>query len=208
MSSVVRISDQAQDNDQYSVSIKRITHKAVLLVIIDMTLAKLACSLLLVVSYGVVAAHAQDLSGFFKGVNGAFVVYDIKNDRYVRYNQRRCRQRFSPKLTFKIPNSLIGLETGVIRAIRRIDPNDAESLQVLIDLLQHREIYIQRDALSALAVLAKNARPAIPAIKSYLQNHPAEDEREYASYALKRWRVMTKPETKHDRRLQPWASSG
>jgi beta-lactamase class D len=80
-----------------------------------MTLANLACSLLLVVSYGVIAAHAQDLSGFFKGINGAFVVYDMKHDRHVRYNERRCRQRFSPKSTFKIPNSLIGLETGVIR---------------------------------------------------------------------------------------------
>jgi beta-lactamase class D len=28
---------------------------------------------------------------------------------------QRCRERFSPKSTFKIPNSLIGLETGVIR---------------------------------------------------------------------------------------------
>ncbi|HEY9403232.1 MAG TPA: penicillin-binding transpeptidase domain-containing protein [Pyrinomonadaceae bacterium] len=66
-------------------------------------------------SCGTVAASAQDLSGFFKGINGAFVVYDMKNDRYVRYNPRRCRERFSPKSTFKIPNSLIGLETGVIR---------------------------------------------------------------------------------------------
>jgi beta-lactamase class D len=80
-----------------------------------MTLPKFACSLLLVVTYAVVAAHAQDLSGFFKGIDGAIVVYDMKNDRYVRYNERRCRERFSPKSTFKIPNSLIGLETGVIR---------------------------------------------------------------------------------------------
>ena len=66
-------------------------------------------------SYGVGAAHAQDLSGFFKGINGAFVLYDMNNNRYVRYNEQRCRERFSPKSTFKIPNSLIGLETGVIR---------------------------------------------------------------------------------------------
>jgi beta-lactamase class D len=80
-----------------------------------MKLAKFTFSLLLIVSCGVVAAHAQDLSAFFKGTNGAFVVYDVKNDRYVRYNERRCRERFSPKSTFKIPNSLIGLETGVIK---------------------------------------------------------------------------------------------
>ncbi|HWN11149.1 MAG TPA: penicillin-binding transpeptidase domain-containing protein [Pyrinomonadaceae bacterium] len=79
-----------------------------------MTLAKFACFVTLLVSSSVVA-HAQDLSAFFKGIDGAFVVYDLKKDRYVRYNEERCRQRFSPNSTFKIPNSLIGLETGVIR---------------------------------------------------------------------------------------------
>jgi len=79
-----------------------------------MTVAKFACSLLLVISCGV-AAHAQDLSSFFKGVNGAFVLYDMNRNHYVRYNVERCRERFSPKSTFKIPNSLIGLETGVIK---------------------------------------------------------------------------------------------
>src|SRR6266567_8735062 len=57
--------------------------------------------------------HAQDLTSFFKNTNGAFVLYDLKNDRYTRYNHARCRERFSPKSTFKIPNSLIGLDRGV-----------------------------------------------------------------------------------------------
>jgi beta-lactamase class D len=91
-----------------------------------MTLAKFACYLLLVISYTAIPAQAQDLSGFFKGINGAFVVYDLKNDRYVRYNERRCRQRFSPKSTFKIPNSLIGLETGVIRDAEFVIPWNQE----------------------------------------------------------------------------------
>lgn len=62
-----------------------------------------------------VTVSAQDLSPFFKDTKGAFVLYDLKNDRYTRYDEARCRLRFSPKSTFKIPNSLIGLETGVIR---------------------------------------------------------------------------------------------
>jgi beta-lactamase class D len=70
--------------------------------------------LLLIILTPVTAAYAQDLSPFFKNTRGAFVLYDLKNDRYVRYDEERCRQRFSPKSTFKIPNSLIGLETGVI----------------------------------------------------------------------------------------------
>ena len=59
--------------------------------------------------------RAQDLSLIFKNTVGAFVLYDSKRNHYIRYNESRCRQRFSPKSTFKIPNSLIGLETGVIR---------------------------------------------------------------------------------------------
>jgi beta-lactamase class D len=90
-----------------------------------MTLAKFACSLLLVLSYGV-GTHAQDLSGYFKGVNGAFVLYDMNNQRYVRYNVKRCGERFSPKSTFKIPNSLIGLETGVIRDAEFVIPWNRE----------------------------------------------------------------------------------
>jgi beta-lactamase class D len=54
------------------------------------------------------------LSSTFKNTTGAFVLYDTNKDQYVRYNEERCRQRFSPKSTFKIPNSLIGLDTGVI----------------------------------------------------------------------------------------------
>ncbi len=62
-----------------------------------------------------ISARSPDLSSFFKNTDGAFVLYDLKQNRYMRYNDARCRERFSPKSTFKIPNSLIGLETGVIR---------------------------------------------------------------------------------------------
>jgi beta-lactamase class D len=60
-------------------------------------------------------ASSADLEPFFKQFpDGAFVLYDLKRDRYLRYNEARCRERFSPFSTFKIPNSLIGLDTGVI----------------------------------------------------------------------------------------------
>ena len=61
------------------------------------------------------AATAPDLATYFKPFPaGAFVLYDSKRDRYVRHNEARCRERFSPFSTFKIPNSLIGLDSGVI----------------------------------------------------------------------------------------------
>jgi len=62
-----------------------------------------------------VSPTQQTLNDIFKDTTGAFVVYDLKNDRYTRYNEPRCRERFSPKSTFKVPNSLIGLETGTIK---------------------------------------------------------------------------------------------
>jgi beta-lactamase class D len=55
-----------------------------------------------------------DLASYFKPYPaGAFVLYDLKRGSYVRHNEARCRERFSPYSTFKIPNSLIGLDTGV-----------------------------------------------------------------------------------------------
>src|SRR5919112_46255 len=60
-------------------------------------------------------AARVDLAAYFKEFPaGAFVLYDLRKNRYLRYNEARCRERFTPFSTFKIPNSLIGLDTGVI----------------------------------------------------------------------------------------------
>lgn len=61
------------------------------------------------------APAQQKLGAIFKDTIGTFVLYDAKNNAYVRYNEARAKERFSPKSTFKIPNSLVGLETGVIK---------------------------------------------------------------------------------------------
>lgn len=47
------------------------------------------------------------------GVSGSFLLYDMKQDKYIAYDSARCRQRFAPASTFKIFNSLVALETGV-----------------------------------------------------------------------------------------------
>ena len=70
---------------------------------------------MLIVSVSATEANAQNLKRIFGNTDGAFVVYDLKNNRYIRHNEARCRRRFTPASTFKIPNSLIGLETGVVR---------------------------------------------------------------------------------------------
>ncbi len=49
------------------------------------------------------------------GVKGCFLLYDTKAAQYHAYNPKRCKTPFLPASTFKIPNSIIGLETGVIK---------------------------------------------------------------------------------------------
>ena len=61
-----------------------------------------------------------DLARYFEGVEGTFVLYDADAARYVRYNPERARERFLPASTFKIPNSLIALETGVVPDVDRV----------------------------------------------------------------------------------------
>ena len=56
----------------------------------------------------------EELGKHFQGVNGTFVMYDPTNDKYVIYNEQQSQKRLSPCSTFKIYNSLIGLETGVL----------------------------------------------------------------------------------------------
>lgn len=48
-------------------------------------------------------------------VEGSFVLYDQKNDRYVLFNKAQTVTPFIPASTFKILNSLIALETGVVK---------------------------------------------------------------------------------------------
>jgi beta-lactamase class D len=55
----------------------------------------------------------RGLSEFFGGREGCFVLYDSQNTNYVRYNPKGCTQRFSPCSTFKVPHTVIALDTGV-----------------------------------------------------------------------------------------------
>lgn len=55
-----------------------------------------------------------NLQSYYGDFVGGFSIYDLKTDNYIQYNPEHCKKRFSPCSTFKIPNSLIGLETGVI----------------------------------------------------------------------------------------------
>ena len=49
------------------------------------------------------------------GVNGSIIIYDRNQDLFYQHNRDRNNTAFLPASTYKIPNSLIALETGVIQ---------------------------------------------------------------------------------------------
>ena len=57
----------------------------------------------------------EDFGKYFDGFStGTFVMYDEDNDQYTVFNEPQSTKRLSPCSTFKIYNSLAGLETGVL----------------------------------------------------------------------------------------------
>lgn len=83
------------------------------------------------------SSEIHDFKKYFDeyGVKGSFVMYDLNNDKYHYYDSARCTIGYSPASTFKIPNSIIGLETGVIPdeyyvipwdSVKRRDPCDKD----------------------------------------------------------------------------------
>ncbi len=85
-----------------------------------------------------------DFAKYFKdaGVDGAFLLYDLKNDKYLSYNAKRLQQGYIPASTYKIFNSLVALETGVIR-----DENEIlkwDGVVRLVRLYQNKLPFSQR----------------------------------------------------------------
>jgi beta-lactamase class D len=55
----------------------------------------------------------RDFGRFFEGLQGTFVLLDAATGRTIRHDPERAGARFLPASTYKIPNTLIALETGV-----------------------------------------------------------------------------------------------
>lgn len=60
--------------------------------------------------------EVQDFARYFEEENatGTFVLYDLEANLYQIHDIARARKQFIPASTFKIPNSLIALETGAL----------------------------------------------------------------------------------------------
>jgi bla regulator protein BlaR1 len=56
----------------------------------------------------------EDLSSYFKGYKGSFVLYDHSKNQYQIYNREMSEQRISPDSTYKIYSALFALESNVI----------------------------------------------------------------------------------------------
>lgn len=54
------------------------------------------------------------------GVDGCFVLYNQCDNKYIKYNLNLCDTGYIPASTFKIPNSLIALEEGVVKDTNQI----------------------------------------------------------------------------------------
>lgn len=84
--------------------------------------SKIILLLSTILTYSIVKADTiieKDFSRIFKNRPGTIVVYDQNSSAYYIYNKKRSNTRFTPFSTFKIPNSIIALETGVIVDINK-----------------------------------------------------------------------------------------
>lgn len=66
---------------------------------------------------GILAANTLNFAPIFKqlGVEGSIIIYDASNKKLYEHNSSRNSKPFIPGSTFKIFNTLVALETGVIR---------------------------------------------------------------------------------------------
>jgi beta-lactamase class D len=80
------------------------------------TVVILFLSLVAIVCHAIKPVEMKELKRFFDKYDamGSILIYDQNNNSYFGYNIERCNMRFCPASTFKIPNTLIALETGVV----------------------------------------------------------------------------------------------
>lgn len=68
--------------------------------------------------------ESAELARLFRqeGVSGTFIVHDLAADRYTVHDRKRADTRYVPASTYKIPNSLIGLASGVVADVDQVLP--------------------------------------------------------------------------------------
>ncbi len=64
------------------------------------------------------------------GAKGTFILYDVAGGVSIGYDHKRAETRFVPASTYKIPNTLLGLETGAVTSVDEVLPYGGESQPV------------------------------------------------------------------------------
>lgn len=72
----------------------------------------------------------EDLSAYFCGYDGCFILYNQNREEYTIYNVSKSEKQLSPCSTFKIINSLIALETNVLEDKETIIPWDGTEYSI------------------------------------------------------------------------------
>ncbi|MDB6139008.1 MAG: Beta-lactamase [Verrucomicrobiaceae bacterium] len=72
----------------------------------------------------VITREQPKLETFFtaQNVTGTFVLYDLKTNTRQVFNPQRAATRFIPASTFKIPNTIIGLDAGAVKNVDEVLP--------------------------------------------------------------------------------------
>lgn len=72
--------------------------------------------------FGKEFVNNEKIGEIFKKENatGTIVIYDVENNKYIGFNEKRANKRYQPASTFKIFNSLIGLSTGAVKNVDEV----------------------------------------------------------------------------------------
>lgn len=65
-----------------------------------------------------------------KGVIGTFVLFDVTADTMFVSDEARAKKRFAPASTFKIANSLIGLDVSAVKSVDEVLPYGAKPQRI------------------------------------------------------------------------------
>ena len=86
--------------------------------------------LLILLSFISITSGQNKLDDNFKNFKGTIVIYNQQADSFTVYNEKRAATRYTPFSTFKIPNSIIALETKNISDTEQIIKWDLEKYPV------------------------------------------------------------------------------
>lgn len=75
-------------------------------------------------AFGSTFKPAPELEKIFQenGAVGTFVLFDVGEDTMLVWNEQRAKERFIPASTFKIANTVIGLQFGAVKDVDEVLP--------------------------------------------------------------------------------------